>query len=129
MFVRDFDENDLFSESVVKRVHVDEINGGAVVVIDFGDLEVPWVRKENTRGEKRLLVVDVSVHEGILDFEQDLGTDVRALFFHWPIFLIISIYHKLRQPLYTLYYFSVPLQSDRPNSLPSFNKFYFFVFI
>ena len=46
VFIRDFDKDDLFSECVVKRVHVDKVNGGAVVVIDFGDFEVAWVRKK-----------------------------------------------------------------------------------
>ncbi len=45
MFVRDLDKDDLFSKSVVEWVHVDEVNGGAVVVVDFGDFEVALVRR------------------------------------------------------------------------------------
>lgn len=42
MFVGDLDEDYLFSKSVVEWVHVDEVNGGAIVVVDFGDFEVAW---------------------------------------------------------------------------------------
>lgn len=44
MFVGDFDKYDLFSEGIVEGVHIDEVNGGAIVVVDFGYFEVAWVR-------------------------------------------------------------------------------------
>lgn len=46
LFIRDFNKDDFFSESIVKRIHVDEVDNGAIVVIDFGDFEVTLVRKE-----------------------------------------------------------------------------------
>lgn len=44
LFIGNFDEDNLLSEGVVKGVHVDEVDGGSVVVVDFGDFEVTWVR-------------------------------------------------------------------------------------
>jgi len=89
LFVDDLDENDLLSQGVIEWVHVDEVNGRSVVMIDFGDLEVAWVMEKLTWGEKRFFVVDVPVHVCILDFKKDFGADVVVFSFHSEILKLL----------------------------------------
>lgn len=51
MFVGDLDKYNLFSQSIIKGVHVDEVDGGTVVVIDFCNLKVAWVSQIGTWSE------------------------------------------------------------------------------
>ena len=43
MFIWYLDENNFFPEGVIEGVHIDKVDGGSVIVIDFGYFEVAWV--------------------------------------------------------------------------------------
>lgn len=48
LLVGDFDEGDFLSECIVETVHVDEVDGGAIGVVDFGDFACAFIEWENT---------------------------------------------------------------------------------
>ena len=130
MFIRNLDKYDLFPESVVKWVHVDKINGGAIVVIDFGNLEITLVRNEIPEVKRDFLLLMYLCMKASLTSRRILAL-TSELYLSIGLFLIINQYlsQKLHQSQTLLYYLTVPLQSDHQCSFTyQINLNFFMIF-
>jgi hypothetical protein len=61
LFVDKFNKNNLFSESIIEAVHVDEVYGWSIVVINFGYFAC-------SLSEYSFFIVNKPVHRNVFDF-------------------------------------------------------------
>ncbi len=117
LFIDQFDESDLLSKSVVKTVHVDEVNGWSVGVVDFGNLANSWIILEVPEVKRDFLLLiylcmNASlISRRILALTSELYFSIvesnETLFYNQDLFQI-----KFKQALQLIIILFIPLQSD-----------------